>query len=81
MIKLFKTNDTHKTVSFCILTPDIEDGNGDVISADEVVKTAHDFGINMSEKFLNVDYKDGTEISKDKYAFVENFIASNDIII
>ena len=25
MIRLLKTDDIHKTVSFCILTPDIED--------------------------------------------------------
>lgn len=81
MIKLLKTNDTHKTVSFCVLTPDVEDWNGDVISADEVIKTAHNFWINMSEKFLNIDHKDGTEIKKEKYAFVESFIAPNDIIV
>jgi hypothetical protein len=35
----------------------------------------------MSEKFLNIDHKDGTEIKKEKYAFVESFIAPNDIIV
>lgn len=81
MIQLLKTNDTHKTISFCILTPDVEDKNWDVISADEIIKTAHDFWANMQEKFLNIDHKDNTFIDKGKYVFVENFIAPNDIII
>lgn len=80
-MKLLKTNDTHKTISFCILTPNIEDRNGDIISADEIIKTAHDFGINMSEKFLNIDHKDNMHIDKKEYMYVESFIAPNDIIV
>lgn len=81
MIKLLKTNDIHKTVSFCILVPDEEDRNGDVISEDEIIKTAHDFGAKMWEKFLNIDHKDDTHIDKTKFVYVENFIAPNDIIV
>lgn len=81
MIKLLKTNDTHKTVSFCILVPYEEDRNGDIISEDEIIKTAHDFGAHMWEKFLNVDHKDDTHIEKEKFVYVENFIAPNDIIV
>ncbi|MCP4523982.1 MAG: hypothetical protein GY828_07235 [Candidatus Gracilibacteria bacterium] len=81
MIKLLKTDDKHKTVSFCVLTPNIEDRNGDVITSEEIVKTAHDFGANMQNKFLNIDHEDNTEIEKIKYQFVENFIAPNDIIV
>lgn len=81
MIRLLKTNDTHKTISFCILTPGVEDRNGDVISEDEIIKTAHDFGRDMSTKYLNVDHKDGTKIDKANYDYVESFIAPNDIIV
>lgn len=81
MIKLLKTDDNHKTVSFCVLTPDIEDRNWDVITTDEIIKTAHDFGANMQNKFLNIDHEDNTQIEKSKYQFVENFIAPNDIIV
>ena len=81
MIKLLKTDDKHKTVSFCVLTPDIEDRNWDVITTDEIIKTAHDFWANMQNKFLNIDHEDNTEIEKSKYQFVENFIAPNDIIV
>jgi hypothetical protein len=47
MIKLLKTDDSHKTVSFCILVPDEEDRNGDIISAEEIIKTAHEFMANI----------------------------------
>jgi len=81
MIKLLKTDDIHKTVSFCILTPDVEDRNWDTITSEEIIKTAHDFGANMQNKFLNIDHEENTEIEKTKYEFVENFIAPNDIIV
>ena len=81
MIKLLKTNDTHKTVSFCVLTPDEEDRNWDIISEDEIIKTAHNFGENIWEKFLNIDHKDDTHIDEAKFVYVENFIAPNDIIV
>ena len=73
MIKLLKIDNKHKTVSFCILTPDIEDRNWDVITSEEIIKTAHDFGANMQNKFLNIDDEDNTEIEKSKYQFVKNF--------
>ena len=81
MMELLKTNDIHKTVSFCILTPWIEDRNWDIISEDEIIKTAHDFWANMSLKFLNIDHKDDTHIDKNRFVFVENFIAPTDIIV
>lgn len=57
------------------------DRNGDIISEDEIIKTAHNFMENISEKFLNIDHTENTKIEKSKYAFVENFIAPNDIIV
>lgn len=64
-----------------MLTPNIVDRNGDIISEDEIIKTAHDFMQNISEKYLNIDHEDGTNIEKTKYSFVENFIAPTDIIV
>lgn len=81
MIKLLKTDDNHKTISFCVLTPNIEDRNGDIITPEEIIKTAHDFWANMQEKFLNIDHLDNTHIDKKEYIFVENFIAPSDIIV
>lgn len=81
MIKLLKTDDSHKTISFCVLTPDIEDRNWDIISEEEIIKTAHDFWANMWKKFLNIDHRDDTHIDKSEYVFVENFIAPADIIV
>lgn len=80
-MQLLKTDNTHKTISFCVLTPDIMDRNGDIISEDEITKTAHDFMQNISEKYINIDHEDGTNIDKSKYSFVENFIAPTDIIV
>ena len=81
MIKLLKTDDNHKTISFCVLTPNIEDRNWDIIKEEEIIKTAHDFWANMQNKFLNIDHKENSNIEKTQYQFVENFIAPNDIII
>lgn len=80
MIKLLKTDDSHKTVSFCILVPDEEDRNGDIISAEEIIKTAHEFMANIWDKFLNIDHKDDSHIDNSMFIYVENFIAPNDII-
>ena len=81
MLKILKTNDSQKTISFCVLTPQLEDRNWDVVSELEIIKTAHEFGVNMQDKFLNIDHEENTNIEKTKYQFVENFIAPNDIII
>jgi len=81
MIKLLKTDERHKTISFCVLTPNIADRNWDIISEEEIIKTAHEFWANMQNKFLNIDHRDDTHIKKEDYVFVENFITPCDIII
>ncbi len=81
MLKIVKNSSLHKTISFVVLVPDEVDFNWDKISEDEIIKTAHEFMINIQDKFLNIDHKDWTKIDKSKYAFVENFIAPNDIIV
>ena len=43
-MRILKTSDKHQTISFAILTPDEVDRNGDKISEDEIIKTAHEFG-------------------------------------
>lgn len=52
-----------------------------MISEDEIIKTAHDFMINLSSKYLNVDHEKNTEFQEVDYKFVESFIAPNDIIV
>lgn len=80
-MKIIKSSNKHKTISFVVLTPDEEDRNGDIITKDEIIKTAHEFGKNMTKKFLNIDHRQWTEIDKKDYEFVESFIAPNDILI
>jgi hypothetical protein len=61
--------------------PDEEDRNGDIISAEEIIKTAHEFMANIWDKFLNIDHKDDSHIDNSMFIYVENFIAPNDIIV
>lgn len=75
--KLVKTSDLHKTVTFVVLEPDVEDRNGDIIEADEIIKTAHNFVINLNKKYINVDHEEGTET--DEAQIVESYISNEDV--
>jgi hypothetical protein len=73
-------NNIRKTVSFntvlfVALVPDKEDRNGDIISADEIVKTAHKFMSDLQNKAVNIDHTD--ELVEDAQ-FVESYINLND---
>ena len=61
MERIIKTDESHKTVTFAVLVPDEPDYNGDVIDADEITKTAHNFAMNLWEKVVNVNHEDGTD--------------------
>lgn len=61
-MRIAKTNSDHKTITFVILTPETVDRNGDKISQDEIIKTAHEFVINIKDKYVNVDHEDGTNL-------------------
>lgn len=71
---IYKIQDTHQTVTYVALVPDMEDLNGDIINADEIIKTAHEFIINLQEKNINVDHKKGTDIDKEDAIIVESYI-------
>jgi len=72
--KICKTDSWHNTVTFVVLEPDVADRNWDIISEDEIIKTAHEFMINLSEKEINIDHNDNEEITQDEAKFVESFI-------
>lgn len=72
--RVFKTDSTHKTITFVALVPDEVDLNNSSISADEIVKTAHDFMENLQEKVVNVDHKDDENFEKSQVSFVESYI-------
>jgi len=78
MKKLIKAQ-WHNTVVFAVLIPDEVDRNGDMITADEITKTAHDFVINLSSKTVNVDHQKGTDIPTAQ--FVESYILPIDLTV
>ena len=61
-------------MTFVVLEPDVADRNGDIISEDEIINTAHEFMINLIEKKINIDHDDDLEIDKEEAQFVESFI-------
>lgn len=70
-------SESHKTVTFVILEPWLEDRNWDIISADEIIKTAHEFVLNLDKKYVNVDHQEGTEL--EWVYFVESFVLPVDM--
>lgn len=78
-MKIIKTDNGFNTVLFVALTPEETDRNWDVITVEEITKTAHDFVRNLTKKAVNVDHQDDTEIETAE--FVESFIAPVDIAV
>ncbi len=76
-IMIFNKNSTHRTATFVILVPDVEDYHGHVFTADEIIKTAHEFMQNIKDKYVNVNHEPNT-IQTD-VIYVESFIAPVDI--
>lgn len=77
MQRIIKTDHTHRTATFVILEPEVEDRNGDIISADEIIKTAHNFVRGLPEKRVNMNHEPDTD--QTDVEFVESFIAPVDI--
>jgi len=76
-MKIIKTDNCFNTVLFVALVPFEIDRNGDIITDEEITKTAHDFVKNLASKSVNVDHTEDTEIKTAE--FVESFIAPVDI--
>lgn len=76
-MQIIKTDNSFNTVLFVALVPFETDRNGDVITADEITKTAHDFVLNLSKKAVNVDHESDTDIETAE--FVESFVAPVEI--
>ena len=75
--KILKASAMHNTITYAILVPDEEDRNGDVISQDEIIKTAHEFVLNLQSKSVNLNHEKGTDT--DEVVFVESFVAPAEI--
>lgn len=76
-IQIIKTDNKHNTVLFVALVPFEVDRNWDIITEDEITKSAHEFVRNLNKKAVNVDHEDNTEIQLAE--FVESFIAPVEI--
>ena len=75
-IKIVKTM-WFNTVLFAVLVPNEVDRNWDIITEDEIVKTAYQFMKNLEQKAVNVDHQRWTIIPQTY--FVESYIAPLDI--
>lgn len=74
---IYKAVETHRTVTYVALVPDVKDFNGDIITKDEIIKTAHDFVKNLAKKKVNVDHKKDTDV--EGAVFVESYILPSDV--
>lgn len=72
MDRILKTDSGHKTITFAVLVPDEPDLAGDIISKDEIVKTAHNFVESLDIKKVNINHQDGTDVATVK--IVESYI-------
>lgn len=65
------------TVLMIALVPDEEDGNGDIITAEEIKKAAYEFMKNLHEKKVNINHEENTEI--ESAHFVESYLTLADM--
>jgi len=75
--KLLHKSEHHQTITFVILEPWVEDRNGDIISSNEIIKTAHEFMANLSSKYVNINHQDNTQQAW--VQFVESFVLPVDL--
>lgn len=76
--KIFKH--AHKRVAtFVVLEPDTEDRNGDVITAEEIMKAAHEFFVYKDQKRININHEYGTD--RMDVVYVGSLIAPVDIVL
>lgn len=79
MQKIIKTDNSHQTATFVILEPNSVDFNWQIISEEEIIKTAHEFMENLTKKYVNINH---TEDSKqDDVKYVESFISPVDLVL
>lgn len=77
--KITNQDSIHKIITFPVLVPDEEDLNGDIITQDEIVKTAISFALAIGDKKINFDHEDGTDTIEAR--FVETYILPMDMIM
>lgn len=75
--KILHKSTDHKTITFVILEPWVEDRNGDIINENEIIKTAHEFMSNLQKKNVNINHQANTD--QDGVRFVESFVLPVDL--
>ena len=75
-MKIFKSSQANVVIT-PVLVPDVEDRNWDVITSDEIQKSAYEFIKNLNKKTINIDHQDWTDISWAEY--VESYISPVDM--
>lgn len=75
--RILHKSTSHKTITFVILEPWVEDRNGDTIHEDEIIKTAHEFMSNLQTKKVNINHQAGTD--QNGVRFVESFVLPVDL--
>ncbi len=73
-LKIKKTN-KFNVILFIALVPDEVDRNWDIITAEEITKTAYEFFKNIENKSINVDHKDKVI----EWTFVESYLLPIDM--
>lgn len=76
-MQIIKSTTMKQVASFVVLEPDTEDRNGDTISAEEIMKTAHEFFVYKDQKRINTNHKSGT--TRLDVVYVGSWIAPVDI--
>lgn len=77
--KIASQDSVHKIITFPVLVPDEKDFNWDIISQDEIVKTAINFALSLGTKQINFDHQDGTDTTEAR--FVETYILPIDMVM
>lgn len=77
--RIIKTETSNQTATFVILEPGVMDLNGQEISEEEIIKTAHEFMVNLTEKYVNMNHEKNT--NQDDVVFVESYVSPVDMDI
>lgn len=77
--RIIKTETSNQTATFVILEPWVVDLNGQEISEQEIINTAHEFMMNIPEKYVNINHTKDTE--QDDVIFVESYVSPIDMEI
>jgi len=74
-MKIFKSA-VKNVIITPVLVPDTKDRNWDIITSEEIQKTAYEFIKNLDKKTINIDHESWTDV--EWASFVESYIICKD---